>query len=44
MRVGILGVGNIGGIFADRLLGELEGLEKLYLLDRNQERLSNYSG
>jgi len=44
MKIGIIGVGNIGSIFAGRLLGELKDLDRLYLHDRNQERLSNYSG
>jgi pyrroline-5-carboxylate reductase len=40
MKIGIIGVGNIGGIFAHRLLSKFEGLEALYLLDRYPEKLS----
>jgi len=43
MKIGIIGVGNIGGIFANRLLHELHDLEQLYLLDRNLDRLSGLS-
>lgn len=43
MKIGIIGVGTIGGIFAQRLLESLEGLEELYLFDRYGEKLNGFA-
>ena len=43
MKIGIIGVGNIGGIFANRLLEKYEDLESLYLMDRFSEKLTHFA-
>ncbi len=43
MNIGIIGVGNIGGIFANRLIEKCEALESLYLMDRFPEKLAHIS-